>query len=111
MNPPIDLQHRYAGKPLLRLLDAYVLWIIGALPTEQEASLVEMTPNLQRAWNRKEEQWYEVLEAEMQFPPTMAADIREIWQKNQGIAAANSVTLTPLHFTYMFVDQNFGHDT
>jgi hypothetical protein len=43
----------------------------------------------------------------MQFPATMPVAVREMWQKNQAIAAANKITLTPVDFAYMFVDQNF----
>jgi hypothetical protein len=108
MNPPLDPQKRYAGKPLVRLLDAYVLWAIGALPPAQEASLQQMTPKLRQTWNRTEEHWQDVLASEMHFPATMPATIREMWEKNQTIAVTSRVTLTPLDFAHMFVDQNFN---
>ena len=111
MNPPVDPQRRYAGKPLVRLLDAYVLWVVGALPPEQESLLVQMTPKLRQTWNRSEEHWHEVLAAQMQFPATMPTAIRDMWRKNQAIAAASRATLTPVDFAYMFVDQNFNDDT
>jgi len=95
----------------VRFLDAYVLWVIDALPPEQESWLVQMTPKLQQTWHRNERHWHEVLAAQMQFPATMPTVIREMWQKNQAIAAANRVTLTPADFAFMFVDQNFNHDT
>jgi len=107
MNPPIDPQRRYAGNPLVRLLDAYVLWAIGALPPEQETLLQQMAPRLRQTWNRREEHWHEILASQMQFPATMPAAIREMWQKNQAIAAAGNATLTSVDFAYMFVDQNF----
>jgi hypothetical protein len=108
MNPPVDPQRRYDGKPLLRLLDSYVLWVIGELRDEQESLLEQMAPMLRQTWNRSQELWHEVLVAEMHFPATMPTAIREIWQKNQAIAATSGVTLTPLDFAYMFVDQNFS---
>jgi len=108
MNSPVDPQSRYAGKPLVRLLDAYVLRAIGALPLEQETLLQQMTPKLRQTWNRTEDHWHEVLAAQMQFPPTMPTMLRDMWQKNQSIARTNKVTLSPLEFAYMFVDQNFN---
>lgn len=111
MDPQPDLQSRYAGNPLLRLLDAYVLWCLGSLPPDQEALLQQMTPHLQQTWKRSEKQWHEVLAAQMQLPANMPDLIRENWQKNQVIAAANKVTLTPLSFTHLFVDENFGLDS
>ena len=92
----------------MRLLDAYVLWAIGALPSEQEALLAQMTPKLQKTWNRTEDCWHDVLASQMHFPDTMTATIREMWQKNQAIAASSRATLTPQDFAYMFVDQNFN---
>ena len=111
MNPPVDPQRRYAGNPLVRLLDAYVLWVIGALPPEQESLLEQMAPKLRHTWNRSEQHWHEVLASQMQFPATMPSAIHDIWQKNQAIAVASRATLTPVDFAYMFVDQNFNHDT
>ena len=108
--PTPDLQRRYEGKPLLRLLDAYVLWAIGALPEEQEAVFQQMTPKLRQTWNRAGEEWHAVVASEMHFPPTMPTLIREAWEKNQAIAAANKVTLPATSFAYMFVDANFHPD-
>lgn len=36
---------RYDGKPLLRLLDVYVLWAIGELPPDREDGLKRMAPS------------------------------------------------------------------
>lgn len=108
MNSPVDSKQRYAGKPLVRLLDAYVLWAIGALPTEQAALLQQMTPKLRQTWNRTEDHWHDVVASQMQFPATMPASIRETWQRNQAVAATGRVTLTPVDFACMFVDQNFN---
>jgi hypothetical protein len=38
---------RYDGKPLLRLLDMYVLWAIGKLPPDQEDVMNRAAPKLQ----------------------------------------------------------------
>src|SRR5262245_24886459 len=104
-----DLQHRYEGKPMLKVLECYVLWTIDALPPQQDVLLQKMAPRLREIWNRTEGLWHDIVAAQMQFPPTMPATIRDMWRKNQIIAADNKVALTPLDFTYMFVDQNFNH--
>ena len=44
-----ETSERYAGRPFLRLLDAYVLWAIGELDEESDARLLEITPDLQLA--------------------------------------------------------------
>ena len=38
---------RYEGKPLLRLLECYVLLAIGELSSDDQLVLSEMTPKLQ----------------------------------------------------------------
>ena len=108
MTLQIDPQRRYAGKPLVKLLDAYVLWAIGALGPEEESLLQRMIPRLQQTWNRTEGSWQAVLAAQMGFRDTMPETIREIWAKNQAIAAKSGATLNPVNFAHMFVDQNFN---
>ncbi len=92
----------------MKLLDAYVLWVIGSLPPEQETLLQQMTAKLRQTWNRTGEHWHEVLAAEMQFPPSMPMAIRDMWRKNQSIAENSGVKLAPVDFAHMFVDQNFN---
>jgi hypothetical protein len=103
-----DLQRRYAEKPMVKLLDAYVLWAIDALPPDQNAALQQMAPRLRQTWNRTEENWHDVVAAQMQFPPNMPAIIRDMWQKNQTITANSKASLTLQDFTCLFVDQNFN---
>jgi hypothetical protein len=44
----------------------------------------------------------------MQFPAAMPAAIRDMWRKNQEIAASGRAMLSPVDFAHMFVDQNFN---
>jgi hypothetical protein len=104
----VDPQRRYAGKPLVRFLDAYVLWTIGALPQEQNSQLQQMTPKLRETWKCSGEHWHEALASAMQFPATLPDAIREMWTKNKALDSANRSKLSPLDFAYLFVDQNFN---
>jgi len=98
---------RYQGKPLLRLLECYVLWAIDELGEEQATSLREMTPKLQSIY-RMDGNWQEILVAIMEMPPNMPTLIRELWSKNIEIAQKAGDTLTPQLFAEMFVDQNLA---
>ena len=96
---------RYAGKPFLRLVDAFVLKAIGHLDRSQDAVLQQMTPKLQETFKRAGN-WEEIVMAELRFEPEIRTAIRELWEKNQVIARQNGVSLTPQAFTEMFVANN-----
>ena len=97
---------RYDGKPLLRLLELYVLHAIGELSQPQERELAQMGPKLQELYGGNGE-WHEAVAASMRIPANMPALIRDTWKKNLDIAASRSATLTPAQFAEMFVDKNF----
>ena len=97
---------RYQGRPLLRLLECYVLWAIDSLSDADAARLSEMTPKL-RSIYRAEGNWPDVLATVMEMAPDTPERIRGLWAKNQEIAKRNSTTLTPQQFAEMFVDRNW----
>ena len=96
---------RYRGKPLLKLLESYVLWTIGQLPEKDAVLLKEMTPKLQSIYGMQGD-WQQIIGAEMQFPPNMPTLVKDLWTKNTEIARTNGVALTPQQFAEMFVDNN-----
>ena len=96
---------RYQGKPLLLLLESYVLWAIDELSETRADTLEKMTPKLRSVYG-VEGNWQEVIAAAVELPPTLPAMIRELWLRNREIARENNVTLTAQKFAEMFVDQN-----
>jgi hypothetical protein len=97
---------RYDGKPLLRLLELYVLNAIDQLPLLDQETLTRLAPKLQALYGGKG-QWQEALEAAVRMPKDMSQMIRDMWEKNLEIARANNVpALTPQKFAEMFVDEN-----
>jgi hypothetical protein len=97
---------RYEGKPLLRLLELYVLWSIDRLPSDLGDKLEAMTPKLRETWNC-DGTWQDCIAAAMAFPATMPKLIRERWSHNQELAARAGEQLDPNDFAVMFVDSNF----
>ncbi len=97
---------RYQGKPLLRLLEFYVLKAIESLPPEDAERLATLQPKLAEVYGL-DGTWSDIIEAVMRFPPTMPGLIRDTWRKNLAIAEFNNATLHPQHFAEMFTDQNF----
>lgn len=96
---------RYQGKPLLRLLECFVLKAINELSAADAENLRRMEPMLARLYG-KQGLWDEIISATMEFPENMPILIREMWERNQIIAQQHSTTLSPQQFAEMFVDQN-----
>lgn len=97
--------NRYAGKPLLRLLELYVIWALGKLPDEDAERLRGMAPKLTEAFGG-DGTWQSALVTTMKIPANMPELIRDMWAKNQEVASANQVELRPQQFAEMFVDHN-----
>lgn len=96
---------RYEGKPLLRLLECYTLKVINELSPADEANLAAMVPKLEQVYKQCGS-WSEIIAAVMKFPASMPTLIMEMWKRNQEIAKANNLSLSPQQFAEMFVDQN-----
>ncbi|MGV3552338.1 hypothetical protein [Rhizobium sp.] len=97
---------RYDGKPLLRMLELYVLRAIGELPPREHQFLDSVAPKLRKIYGGDGE-WFDSIARAMHLPADMPIAIRGSWTKNLEIAQADSVTLHPQEFAEMFVDENF----
>jgi len=100
--------NRYIGKPLLRILECYVLWAIGELGEQEERILQEMEPNLRKTFNQPGE-WRDIVASVMELPKDMPELIRSCWAKNQEIAKQHNTTLTGQQFAETFVDNNLAN--
>ena len=100
---------RYDGKPLLRLLDLYVLRAIGELSPDQEENMNRIAPKLQARFGGGG-QWHEAVERAVGMEAEAAQDIRDMWARNQEVARAHGLTLAPEEFAMMVVDDNFPLD-
>lgn len=98
---------RYDGRPLLRLLELYVLRVIGELPTEEQQALDRMAPKLLAIYGGNSE-WHEAVASAVHMHPNMPDAIRDMWARNLEIARTNDMTLAAQKFAEMFVDENFA---
>jgi hypothetical protein len=97
---------RYDGKPLLRLLELYILNALDELPVPEQDSLNRLAPKLQAVYGGNGS-WHGALEAAVQMPADMAQLIRDMWAKNLEIARTNNVpALSAQKFAELFVDEN-----
>lgn len=97
---------RYENKPLLRLLECYVLKAIGYLTVDQGKVLESMEPKLAQVYGVNGT-WHNIIAEVMSFPDSMPELIRENWRKNEVITAEARVELSAQEFAQMFVDRNF----
>lgn len=100
------MSDRYDGKPLLRLLELYVLRALGELPALEEETLAKLAPKLQTIYGGNGP-WYEAIEAAVRMPADMPGQIRDLWAENLKIAQTKNVpALSAQQFAELFVDEN-----
>jgi hypothetical protein len=97
---------RYQGKPLLRLLECFVLKAINELDPSDAAKLSKMEPKLTQVYN-VQGTWDQIIATVMNLPVDAPSHINELWIKNQGVAKNKRIDLLPQQFAEMFVDDNF----
>jgi hypothetical protein len=90
---------RYKGKPLLRLMELYVLSVIGETSTDEEITLEKMTPRLQQLYGTSGS-WQDAIVAAVGFPASFPDDVRGRWEDNKF-----SGQTQPQQFAEMIVDQ------
>jgi hypothetical protein len=95
---------RYRGKPLLIVMENYVLHCIGELPDDKEPILLAV---VQRVFGGDAD-WKRTVRAQLHLPDSIDDSIRAMWMRNQTIAANNNMSLSPIQFAKMFADTNFA---
>lgn len=88
---------RYEGRPLLRLLDCYILEVIGQLDERQRETLVRMEPKLQLTF-KSSGSWANILEEQMDFMPSVPGKIRDFWLGYQQHARSQVKDPNPFEF-------------
>lgn len=100
-----QLRERYAGRPLLILLENYVLACIGVLSAESTARVADLT---RRGFGAPPEaDWMEVLRTQLDLGPGICDSIRERWQAAVAQLEAAGEAADPVAFARGIVDANF----
>ena len=101
---------RYDGKPLLKLLELYVLNAIGELSRKDEEILIAMAPKLQGTFGGGG-QWHQAIESSVRMAPDTSDQLRGMWTRNLERSRVHGLKpLTPQEFAEMVVDDNFPLD-
>ena len=95
---------RYEQRPLLLVLENYILDCIGELEEEKNAG---MTTLIRKIFGG-EGDWRATVEEALEFDSSLGDALREMWQKNQQIAAAEKFELHPVQFAKMCAEENFS---
>jgi hypothetical protein len=93
--PPFDVR-RYDGRPLLRLLDCYVLALTGSLDPEMETKVATI---VRRQFGRGAD-WKTTLRRRIKLPDDLDEQIRTAWR-------AQPAGTDPLDFTLRVSDGTF----
>ena len=96
---------RYSGRPLVCLLECYVLWAIDELGDDQAEILEEMTPGLRSVYHATGE-WPDVIAAAMRWPNDMPRRVQEAWARSLKLGRGRPGP-NPQRFAEAFVDDNF----
>jgi len=103
----LEDEGRYAGRPMVRLLECYVMQAIGELNKDHMKVLKEMEPKLREIYGR-EGSWAEIISEELELRPELSERLRAMWKENKERGANAGVRLEPEDFAKMVVDKNFG---
>lgn len=98
--------NRYVGKPLLIVLDNYVLSTLGQLSLEKETESLSI---LQQLYGSRDSNWRTILRTRFQISDSMDETVRQMWASDQERAEREGITLAVEDFARMVVNQNFAH--
>jgi hypothetical protein len=99
-----DNDSRYAGRPLLRLLDAYVMSVIGHLDLETEAQVARVTMDTFGGG----QDWKKTLRETVGLPKDLDNRILSAWSRQPRIMDPRAFTVAVSTQSFLpLIDQDF----
>ena len=106
MIPSADAEpDRYKGRPLVLVLENYVLDCIGELAPDAH----DRTADAVQGVFGGDRDWKQTIRRQLRIADTLDESLRRMWAENQEIARQQSFDLRPVQFAKMVVDKNFAH--
>lgn len=96
---------RYRGRPLLVVLENYVLAAISELAPDKAASVGRL---VQGVFGGSAD-WMATVRQCLELAPELDDELRRMWGDAQTRATEHGVTLHAIQFAKMVTDQNFAH--
>jgi hypothetical protein len=95
---------RYQGRPLLIILENYILSCVGELEPEAEATAALA---VQRVFGGGPD-WHATLRRLLTIPEPVEESLRSMWQRNLLIAKQAGTSILPVQFAKAVADENFA---
>lgn len=95
---------RYVGRPLLIVLENYVLDCIGELHPDKQVLARSI---VQRLWGGGND-WKATVRSQLHLESSLDESLSGMWSRNQALAKQHQQSLHPIQFAKMIVDQNFA---
>src|SRR5436309_2269888 len=95
---------RYRGRPLMIILENYVLAAIGSLPPKANQQLAEMVKSVFGGGD----DWQKTVREQLGLADSLDDALHDMWQRNQMISKQQQIGLDPVQFAKMVVDENFA---
>ena len=96
---------RYTGRPLLIILENYVLDCIGELTPDQQTDIASLVQPVFGGGT----DWKKTMREVLHLEASIDDNIKEMWKRNQIKSQEAGVELHPVQYAKMFVDSNFSH--
>lgn len=96
---------RYDGRPLLILLENYVMSTVGCLAPDKEQLVASITQRLFGG----DTDWRATLRKTLHLEDSLDDSLRQMWSDNQQRAQEAGTTLSAEDFARSIADQNFAH--
>jgi hypothetical protein len=96
---------RYEGRPLLVILESYVLAAIGELPRDKN---LRITAVVRKAFGGGVD-WMATVRQAAGLPESFDSEIRTMWSRTRTRAEGAGQGLLPVQFAKMVADENFLH--
>jgi len=95
---------RYRGRPLLIVLENYVLAAIGVLPQDAHQRLAQLVKSVFGG----DDDWQRTVRQQLELSEAIDESFRQLWDRNQAVAKEQEIELHPIQFAKMVVDTNFA---
>jgi hypothetical protein len=95
---------RYEGRPLLAIVENYVLAAIGALPRSRAVGTLKVVQRLLGGGG----DWMETVRQQLGLERGVDEELRTLWSQNRRAAEANGDELSPADFARLVADENFA---
>ena len=96
---------RYEGRPLLIILEKYVLDCIGELAPEEQKGTASV---VQQVFGGGED-WKKTMREVLHMEEALDKNLRQMWEQNKIVAQVTGEELHPVQYAKMIVDDNFAH--